>query len=630
MEYNKDEACRAMEIAERKLAAQEVATAKKFLVKAQQLYPSLEGLPQMMAVLDVYMAAEKKVNGQTDWYGILQVDVVADEALIKKQYRKLALMLHPDKNKCAGAEGAFKLIGEAWGVLSDKIKRSVYDHKRIYVPPSANRIVQKNPKPNAAPAPAPTRPQAPPPAAHNGGFFKYTSGAPTTFWTACPFCKMQYEYLRNFLNHNLLCPNCQKPFMALETTFLHKNGQTNFAGATGMPRGGAVPYPPFSAPQTSFPHNAVPRHYNTHSASASASAPVPTSAPAPAPASAPAPAPAAPDKAKNEIPASKRKEDDLKKTDSKKEDNGRKRSVSEKSNKRRKKRSQESDSDEDIHASSVSDEDDDDVVEVVDKVKGNATSKSRSRRKDSDEEEEEEVEEEEEEDEGPENIDVPDADFHDFDKDRAPDCFKEEQIWAVYDDDDGMPRFYARIHKILKSKEFEVKMNWLEPLKKDKFVNDWLDAGFYQSNGDFKVAKKLSNGNLNIFSHIVAWEKRPKGIVRIVPQKGDVWALYKEWSCSWNEDTPPHDRHIYEMVEISTDYNDGDGVGVIPLVKIDRFKSVFQKTQLSKSISKDELRRFSHQVPAKKLSGDEREDLPKDCWELDPAATSGGGDMSTA
>lgn len=38
-------------------------------------------------------------------------------------------LLHPDKNKFPGAEAAFKLIGEANMILSDKGKRSVYDLK---------------------------------------------------------------------------------------------------------------------------------------------------------------------------------------------------------------------------------------------------------------------------------------------------------------------------------------------------------------------------------------------------------------------------------------------------------------------------------------------------------------------
>ncbi|MED6179255.1 hypothetical protein PIB30_115468, partial [Stylosanthes scabra] len=65
-----------------------------------------------------------------DWYGILGVSPFADEETVRKQYRKLALSLHPDKNKCLGAEGAFKLVSEAWSLLSDKTKRLEYNQKR--------------------------------------------------------------------------------------------------------------------------------------------------------------------------------------------------------------------------------------------------------------------------------------------------------------------------------------------------------------------------------------------------------------------------------------------------------------------------------------------------------------------
>ncbi|KAM1649305.1 hypothetical protein TB2_010251 [Malus domestica] len=66
-----------------------------------------------------------------DWYIILQIQKWdADDVTIKKQYEKLALLLHPDKNKFAGAEAAFKLIREAISVMADQSKRSTYDMKR--------------------------------------------------------------------------------------------------------------------------------------------------------------------------------------------------------------------------------------------------------------------------------------------------------------------------------------------------------------------------------------------------------------------------------------------------------------------------------------------------------------------
>jgi hypothetical protein len=75
MECNRDEAIRAREIAERKYAVHDFAGAKKFVLKAHQLFPDLDGISQMLAVLDVHHVAQNKLssNNEMDWYGILQV-----------------------------------------------------------------------------------------------------------------------------------------------------------------------------------------------------------------------------------------------------------------------------------------------------------------------------------------------------------------------------------------------------------------------------------------------------------------------------------------------------------------------------------------------------------------------------
>lgn len=63
-----------------------------------------------------------------DYYEILGVNRDADEATIKSQYRKLAMKYHPDRNPGnKGAEERFKEAAEAYEVLRDSEKRSLYD-----------------------------------------------------------------------------------------------------------------------------------------------------------------------------------------------------------------------------------------------------------------------------------------------------------------------------------------------------------------------------------------------------------------------------------------------------------------------------------------------------------------------
>ena len=59
----------------------------------------------------------KKVRKCKDYYEILGVPKEFDENTLKKAYRKLALQLHPDKNKAPGASEAFKAVGNAFAVL---------------------------------------------------------------------------------------------------------------------------------------------------------------------------------------------------------------------------------------------------------------------------------------------------------------------------------------------------------------------------------------------------------------------------------------------------------------------------------------------------------------------------------
>ena len=75
-----------------------------------------------MAAKDLY---------EKDYYQILGVAGNADAAAIKKQYRKLARELHPDKTKGdKKLEDRFKAVSEAYDILSDSKKRREYDDAR--------------------------------------------------------------------------------------------------------------------------------------------------------------------------------------------------------------------------------------------------------------------------------------------------------------------------------------------------------------------------------------------------------------------------------------------------------------------------------------------------------------------
>lgn len=734
MDCNKDEAARAKEIAEKKFLARDIAGAKKFALKAQNLFPGLDGLPQMLATLDVHISSENKVNGEADWYGILDVNPLADDDMVRKQYRKLALMLHPDKNKSIGADGAFKLISQAWSLLSDKTKRIAYDQKRNV------KAGQKNVQP-------PT--EGPSSSTATNGFYSFTKSRatsmkanknstrtgpssspgsahkpkPSTFWTVCHGCKTQYEYLRIYLNHNLLCPNCHEPFFAVETpppppsnsskssnpqwTFPQQQQSSNHQpSGKGMFNQGKknatspnVGTGGFTAPDsldaTNFQWGPFSR--TTCATTAAQAASVVQKAYANV------------KREREEAQAASKREEALRRKNHTSKKMGGVSSAGMSNNTKRRRgmdvvgasnhgrhvTNQIGTGNGESGATGLQGNLETRVVNGINKpnssrevshtemqnillekarkeirkklnewnsatvtksaVKGveNGTEKANDEEKktekplaNSNVQDQNRPGESantkngihafkffpdtsggdtDKETIAPMSINVPDPDFHDFDKDRTDRCFGDNQVWAAYDDDDGMPRYYATIHNVISVNPFKMRISWLNSKTNSELGPlNWVGSGFSKTCGDFRVGKSEFNNSLNSFSHKVKWTKGTRGAIRIFPRKSDVWALYRNWSPDWNELTADDVIHKYDMVEVLEDYDEELGVTVTPLVKVAGFKTVFHRhldPREVRRIPRDEMFRFSHQVPSYLLTGQEAPSAPKGCRELDPAAT---------
>ncbi|XP_076881661.1 uncharacterized protein LOC143529841 [Bidens hawaiensis] len=606
MECNKDEALRAKEICEAKLAEKDFIGAKKFALKADKLFNGLEDIPQLLVILDIYISSEKKIHGEPDWYGVLGVGPTSDDETIKKNFKKLALYLHPDKNKTVGAEGAFKLVSQGWTLLSNSISRKVYDQKRnpkpVYQPVNITKPVQTIPRPPNTP----------------------------TFWTSCVRCSMRYEYSKEYLNKKIICPSCSDPFWAIESPSLpmkrhptmhsqkqnsnpssvsHVNVQTgpgvnqfknrHAAKASAMRyqaadsglgsvKSGAILKRKRAAEPSSTVHvgnayakvNSVGKKVNfSNSRRELTQAEVRVMLMT---------------KARKEI-VKKIDEWNLE-TASKKE------TVSK--NEVEEIIVTETSKGKDVKPPLTNNTNEDDVDANVDDADVNDADMDA--------------------DTNATLMSVPDPDFHDFDNDRTERSFGENQVWAAYDEDDGMPRYYAMIHNVISKKPFKMEISWLNSKGNAELgpIN-WVSSGFPKTSGEFRIRKREVNTSLNSFSHRVKWVKGKKGVIQIYPKKGNVWALYRNWSPDWTEFTPDEVIHKYDMVTVLEDYNEEKVVVVAPLVKVSGFKSVFRlhaDVTEARTIPRDEIFRLSHQVPFYVLTGEESVNVPEGCLELDPAA----------
>ncbi|KAF5746772.1 putative dnajc14 protein [Tripterygium wilfordii] len=216
---NRTEAERLLGIAEKLLGSRDLNGSREFAILAQETEPLLEGSDQILAIFDVLIAAEKRVNNHHDWYSILQLDRRSDNELIRKQYRRLALLLHPDKNKFSFADQAFKLVADAWAVLSDSSKKMLYDSEmslfsKIDLSNQPKLPVRKSQiqRPTSARKTSAQSARNKQTACQNN--HEDQRMRLSNFWTICPYCYNLYEYPRVYEGCCLRCQNCQKAFHA--------------------------------------------------------------------------------------------------------------------------------------------------------------------------------------------------------------------------------------------------------------------------------------------------------------------------------------------------------------------------------------------------------------------------------
>ncbi|CAM6099963.1 unnamed protein product [Calypogeia fissa] len=224
-------------------------------------------------------------------------------------------------------------------------------------------------------------------------------------------------------------------------------------------------------------------------------------------------------------------------------------------------------------------------------------------------------------DEEEDQILVPDPDFHDFDSLRTENHIRPGQIWAIYDHQDGMPRLYARIVRV-SSRPFKAYITWLDHCPSTDEEKKWAERSELSlSCGDFRLGRSSRTMHqVNTFSHFVM-DKAARGVQKIYPKKGQVWAVYKG-----PEQEMGRVGCKYEMVEILSELCDETGVRTGKLVKVEGFKSVFHRQmemEKARSFKPVELVYFSHSVPNKRIADSETDahGIPRGSLELDPAST---------
>ncbi|KAE8723387.1 hypothetical protein F3Y22_tig00012476pilonHSYRG00018 [Hibiscus syriacus] len=186
------------------------------------------------------------------------------------------------------------------------------------------------------------------------------------------------------------------------------------------------------------------------------------------------------------------------------------------------------------------------------------------------------------------SFEIPESELYSFDADKIKEKLRIGQMWALYGDEDV----------------------------------EWSDPDMPTCCGKFDVRNSSqAYTSTDSFSHLLKAEPTgSKGEYTIVPRRGEIWALYRNWTrdikCSDLENWE------YDIVQVLEDNYFLFKVRVLD--KVDGFNSVFkpqvkERTNVTLEIPRVNQLRFSHQIPRFQLTN-ERNGSLRGCWGLDPAA----------
>ncbi|XP_078715696.1 dnaJ homolog subfamily B member 14-like isoform X2 [Lampetra fluviatilis] len=133
MEANRDAAMSCRENARAALSRGDTKQARRFIDKAQQLYPCDEEDHELLACVNKHEEAAvmlkdvERICNACSYYEVLEVQSAASTEEIRRAFKLQSLKVHPDKNHMPRAADAFKKLNKSHEVLTDAAERGRYD-----------------------------------------------------------------------------------------------------------------------------------------------------------------------------------------------------------------------------------------------------------------------------------------------------------------------------------------------------------------------------------------------------------------------------------------------------------------------------------------------------------------------